>query len=88
MRRLPDGYTDALCAYVIAEKEKLDSDNRMKDLSSHVPGGKQTVVATFVALERFRAKVRWGDFISAIHEDVVVGSSLTTHASAQQDLSE
>jgi len=84
LRSLPEGYTEALCSYVVAEKEKLGLDNRMKDLSSHIPGGEQTVVATFVARERFRTKVRWGDFISALHEDVVLGNRRNSPCPPQQ----
>jgi hypothetical protein len=84
LRSLPEGYTDALYTYVIAEKEKLEPDNRMKDMSSHIPGGDQTVVAMFVARERFRTKVRWGDFISAIYEDVVLGNRRSFPPQPQQ----
>jgi hypothetical protein len=54
--------------YVQEEIAKLGPDRRMWSLDSLAPKGEKMTSAVFISLERFRARVRWGDFLLALRK--------------------
>ena len=73
LRNIADEDMDILRRYVQLEYPQLSSDNR-RSLHSMIYSGRMAIVAVMISEERFRSKIRWGDLVTCLYEEVVLPS--------------